>query len=230
LAAGAGALRIAPQQIVVYGEPLLREHRHTIEQVWAVPVHNWWGTSEANVLGVSCGEGPGIHLHDDLYIVEPVHRDGRPARAGERSAGVLLTNLRNHALPLIRYEIDDEVTLLDGACPCGGSYRRIDDVQGRADEVFRYTDATFVHPHVFRSRLAAEPGVVEYQVLQTTHGADVLVRCTAPADLDRLRDRLAQDLRRCGLSRPRLSVRPVDQLDRGGTGKLRRFIPLRASG
>lgn len=226
LEARAGGLRVAPEQVVVFGEPLLPEHRSAMEEVWGVSVHNWWGTSEANVLAASCGEGPGMHLHEDLYVVEPVHADGRPAGAGERSSGVLLTSLRNDALPLIRYEIDDEVTVLEGPCPCGAAHRRIDDVQGRADEVFRY-GAAFVHPHVFRTRLAAEPGVVEYQVVQTAVGAEVLALCGGPVDLPALGGLLAGDLVRCGVAGAVVTARPVDALDRGGTGKLRRFVPLR---
>lgn len=223
-----GALRIAPEQIVVYGEPLLPEHRRRMEEVWGVPVHNWWGTSEANVLGASCGEGPGIHLHDDLHVIEPVGVDGRPTRTGERSTGILLTNLRNHVLPLIRYEMDDEVTPLDGPCPCGSSSRRISDVHGRADEAFRYPDGTFVHPHVFRSALAAESGVLEYQVIQTPDGAEVRLRCEGQVEVTRLRDSLTEALRRCGLNRPHLRISRVERLVRGRTGKLPRFVALSA--
>ncbi len=226
LEAQAGRLRIAPEQVVVYGEPLLPEQRRIFADVWGAPVHNWWGTSEGNVLGASCGEGAGLHLHDDLYVVEPVRADGSAAAVGERSAGVLLTVLRNPVLPLIRYEISDEVTLLDGACPCGSQARRIDDVHGRAEEGFRYPGVGLIHPHVFRSRLGAEPGIAEYRVAQTADGADVFVTCAAPVDLARLQATLTGDLRGCGLDGACVSVTRVERLDRGGTGKLTRFVAL----
>jgi phenylacetate-coenzyme A ligase PaaK-like adenylate-forming protein len=225
LEAQAGRLRIAPEQVVVYGEPLLAEQRRTFELVWGAPVHNWWGTSEGNVLGASCGEGSGLHLHDDLYVVEPVRADASAAAVGERSAGVLLTVLRNPVLPLIRYEISDEITLLDGACPCGSPARRINDVHGRAEEGFRYPGVGVIHPHVFRSRLGAEPGIAEYRVVQTAAGADVYVTCAAPVDLARVGSTLTADLRGCGLQGAQVTVTRVGRLDRGSTGKLTRFVP-----
>jgi phenylacetate-CoA ligase len=226
LEASAGRLRLAPAQVVVFGEPLLPEHREALEQTWSAPVHNWWGTSEANVIGASCGHAAGMHLHDDLYVVEPVDATGSAVAVGERSAGILLTNLANPLLPLLRYEISDEVTLLDGPCPCGSALRRVDDVQGRLEEGFRYPDGTVVHPHVFRTRLAAEGGVVEYRVHQRADGAEVEVVCVERVDTEGLGRTLGADLRRCGLSGGRASVLPVDHLDRGPTGKLQRFVPL----
>jgi phenylacetate-coenzyme A ligase PaaK-like adenylate-forming protein len=221
----AGRLRLAPDQVVVFGEPLLPEQRAALEQAWSAPVHNWWGTSEANVIGASCGHSPGMHLHDDLYIVEPVDAAGASLAVGERSAGILLTNLANPLLPLLRYEISDEMTLLDGPCPCGSTLRRVDDVQGRAEEGFRYPDGAVVHPHVFRSRLTAEPGITEYRVRQRVDGAEVEIVSTARIDTDRLGEALGADLERCGLTGGRVSILPVDHLDRGATGKLQRFVP-----
>ncbi|WP_433782628.1 phenylacetate--CoA ligase family protein [Actinomycetospora sp. CA-101289] len=225
LEASAGRLRISPDQVVVFGEPLLPEHREALAQAWAVPVHNWWGTSEANVIGASCGRSGGLHLHDDLYVVEPVTATGAPVATGERSNGLLLTNLVNPLLPLLRYEISDEVTLLDGPCPCGSTMRRVDDIQGRAEEGFRYADGTVVHPHVFRSRLGAEPAILEYRVHQHGEGAEVEVVHTGSLDLARLGDTLTADLQRCGVTAGRVAIVPVDHLDRGATGKLQRFIP-----
>ena len=224
--AEAGRLTIAPQQVVVFGEPLLPEQRAVLERTWSAPVHNWWGTSEANVIAASCGESAGMHLHDDLFVVEPVDAAGAAVPAGERSSGIRLTNLRNLALPLLRYAISDEVTPLDGPCPCGSAFRRVDDVQGRVEEGFTYPGGAVVHPHVFRSRLGARPGVLEYRVHQTADGAHVHVRPAGSVDLSALGEALGADLRACGLAGARVTVSPVDALDRGATGKLQRFVPM----
>jgi phenylacetate-CoA ligase len=222
-----GQLRIAPRRILAGAEPLLPEIRAAAEQAWDVKVINIWGTSEGGGTGVGCDQG-GTHISDDQLIVEPVDLAGQPVAPGERSAKVYLTNLYNPVLPLIRYEITDEVTVLPGPCPCGSAHRRIADVQGRLDDVFVYQGRR-VHPHLFRSELGREAGVVEYQVRQTPAGAAIAVRCTAPVSLDGLRDRVAAALARSGLERPQVTVEIVDRLERpGGPAKLRRFIPLAA--
>jgi phenylacetate-CoA ligase len=154
--------------------------------------------------------------------------DGRTVPAGERSAKVYLTNLYNRTLPLIRYEITDEVTVLPEPCPCRSAHRRIADIQGRLDDVFVYQGRQ-VHPHLFRSELGRESGVVEYQVRQTPLGARIAVRCSAPVNLDGLSSRIAAALARSGLDRPQVTVEAVSRLERpGGPAKLKRFVPLAA--
>jgi phenylacetate-CoA ligase len=225
--AAAGRLRIAPRRVLAGAEPLLPEIRAAAEQAWGVKVINIYGTSEGGGTAVGCDHGS-THLSEDQLIVEPVDLAGRPVPPGERAARLYLTNLYNPVLPLIRYEITDEITVLPGLCPCGSAHRRIADVQGRLDDVFNYQGLQ-VHPHVFRTALSREAGVVEYQVRQTPDGAAIAVRCAVPVSLDGLRGRIAAALALAGLDRPRVTVEMVDRLERpGGPAKLKRFIPLAA--
>lgn len=217
-------LRIAPRRVVSTSEPLLPEIRAAVEETWGAPVANWWGTSEAGPTGVGCFAGPGMHLAEDLMIVEPVDEHGRPLPPGTRSAKVYLTNLFNPTVPLIRYELTDEVTVLDEPCPCGSTHRRVDDVGGRLDDWFVYARDVKVHPHAFRSSLGRHAGVVEYQVRQTPEGAEVLVRGTVEAA--GLAREIGDELTRLGLDAPKVDVTCVDRIERQPTGKLKRFIPL----
>ena len=224
--ARAGRLTIAPKRIVTMAEPLLPEIRAAARAAWDAPLANLWGTSEAGITAFGCFRDEGMHLSDDLVIVEPVDRDGEPVPAGTASSKVLITNLINPLLPLIRYEISDEVTLLDEPCTCGSAYRRIADIQGRDDDAFAYTGGVTVHPHVFRSLLAREAAVTEYQVRQTARGAEILLRAHAPVDRERLGRDAADALRRLGVREPAVETRTVAELPRLATGKLTRFVPL----
>jgi phenylacetate-coenzyme A ligase PaaK-like adenylate-forming protein len=168
-----------------------------------------------------------MHLCDDLVIVEPVDQQGRPVPAGVPSAKVYLTNLFNRALPLIRYELEDEMTFLDEPCPCGSAHRRIDDIQGRLDDLFRYGDGLQVHPHLFRSALGRQRNILEYQVRQTKRGADIAVHCVGALDTAELHQEITAGLTASGLERPDVSIRGVKGLERLATGKLKRFVPQR---
>jgi len=224
--ARAGRLRISPRRILTMAEPLLPEIRSEAEARWRAPVANMWGTSEAGINALGCFRGPGMHIPEDLLILEPVDEGGGPVPAGVTSAKVLVTNLFNPLQPLIRYEITDEVTLLDGPCACGSAHRRVADIQGRLDDTFTYRDGVSIHPHVFRSALQREASITEYQVRQTPSGAEILIRATQPVDTDRLERRLREELATLGLEEPLIATRLVDELTRLETGKLRRFIPL----
>ncbi len=227
--ARAGRLKIAPGWIGGTAEPMLPEIRAALEETWGVPVGNAWGCSEG-ARATSCGRGGGMHLCDDLVIVEPVDPQGRPVPAGVPSAKVYLTNLFNRVLPLIRYELEDEMTFLDEPCPCGSAHRRIDDIQGRLDDWFRYGDVAQVHPHLFRSVLGRQRNILEYQIRQTERGADIAVRCVGALDTEDLQREIAAGLSASGLERPSVSIRRVKGLERLGTGKLKRFVPLQTEG
>jgi phenylacetate-coenzyme A ligase PaaK-like adenylate-forming protein len=223
--ARARRLRIAPRQILSCSEPLLPEIRSAAEAAWDVPVGNAWGTSEGGGVAIPC-EHARSHLSEDLVIVEPVDEAGRPVAPGERSAKIYLTNLFNQALPLIRYEITDEVAILAEPCPCGSAHRCVSDIQGRLDDVFVY-EGRRVHPHVFRSALGGHAGIVEYQVRQTAQGARIAVRCAGSVDVERLSAEIADGLAALGVPRPVVDVTAVERLERdGGPAKLRRFVPL----
>ena len=228
--ARAGNLHISPKRIVASAEPLLPEIRAALEETWGAPVGNWWGTTEGGPTGASCTKGSGMHLADDLLIIEPVDEEGRPVPPGVRSAKVYLTNLYNLALPLIRYEITDEVTLLDEPCPCGSQHRRVDDLQGRLDDCFVYAGGLTVHPLVFRSALGRERNIVEYQVRQTDHGAEIAARCLGDVDIPGLRRRIIRELAQLGLKDPEVSITPVGRLEKQTIGKLKRFFPLAKEG
>ncbi|MGH2557587.1 MAG: phenylacetate--CoA ligase family protein [Thermomicrobiales bacterium] len=229
--ASSGRLRIAPRSIIAVSEPLLPEIRAVAEETWGVPVMNWWASSEAGGMGIACGRGRGMHLSDDLIIVEPVDAEGRPVPPGVRSDKIYLTNLYNPLLPLIRFEITDQITLIPGddPCPCGSAHRRLEDVHGRLDDLFLYPGVGAVHPHLFRSRLGRERNIVEYQVRQTARGAAIAIRTHGEVDTSRLGAAIAADLSRLGLWDPAIAVDAVDHLERQATGKLKRFLPLAAT-
>jgi len=220
-----GKLSISPKTIRAYSEPLYPEIRVALEETWGCDVTNLWGCSEGGI-AKSCSFGHGMHISDDLIIVEPVNSDGLPVPAGTPSAKIYLTNLYNETLPLIRYEIGDEITIIDEPCKCGSVFTRIEDVQGRLDEVFVYESGQYIHPHVLRSILGEYPGIIEYQVSQTPRGVNIAVQTTA-LHFHQLQRAVTHVLHSLGIVRPEVSIIPVDRIPRLETGKLKRFVPLK---
>jgi phenylacetate-CoA ligase len=218
-----GRLRIQPRRMSSTAEPLLPEARRAIMEVWGVPVTNGYGASEG-LIAAGCPSGGG-HVMDDLIYFEPVDVLGRPVPVGVTSDKVYITNLYNLAIPIIRYEITDQVAWLDEPCDCPWPHRRIGDVQGRLDDVFTYRDVK-VHPHVFRSALSRHKGVTAYQVRQTERGATVKVQLIGNLRNEELEREIELALGKVGLADPHVTVTPVETIDRGATGKLKRFVPM----
>ena len=137
-----------------------------------------------------------------------------------------MTNLFNPLMPLIRYEITDEVTLLDEPCACGSVHRRIADIEGRNDDTFVYGDGVSVHPHLFRSILGREPAISEYQVQQTRTGAAIVVCADGAVDIESLTRKLEEALVGSGCPEPTVTVSVVESIPTLATGKLKRFLTL----
>ena len=138
-----------------------------------------------------------------------------------------LTCLYNLDLPLIRYELDDQVRVLAQPCGCGSAMTAIEDVHGRSNDSFHYDNGVVAHPLIFSTVLGRAAGVAAYQVRQRERGADVLVPpADQTPDLVVPRRDLKAGLATLGLPHPAVTLRIVDTIPRHTTGKTRRFIPL----
>lgn len=220
----AGDLHITPVRGSTNSEPLLDEDRHAIIGAWHPVIHNLWGSTEIGVQAVGCGHGDGLHVCEDEVILERVDGSGVPVGPDEPATRTLATGLANRTFPFIRYDLGDQVLPLAGPCPCGSAFARIADIGGRLDDDFRYGDV-IVPPIAFRHLLGTDPRISEYQVTQTTAGAEILV--VGAPDVEMLTAAMTIALRRYGLPRPTVRIVVTDNLDRHqASGKLRRFIPL----
>jgi phenylacetate-CoA ligase len=178
--AQAGRLKIAPRYVETGGELLMERTRVAVRELWGAEIDDSWAVAEG-VYAFSCPSSrSSMHLPDDLVIIEPVDRNGRPVPFGEPAAKLYLTNLYNRTQPLIRFEIADGLTVVDEPCPCGSAHRRITDLTGRADIVFAYENGVTVEPMTLRLELHDERYVTEYQVRQTTQGLWVKVVTDRP--------------------------------------------------
>jgi phenylacetate-coenzyme A ligase PaaK-like adenylate-forming protein len=224
-AALSGDLQISPVRVSTNSEPLVDEDRLAIRDAWHAPVHNLWGSTEIGVQAVSCGHGEGLHVCEDEVVLERVDETGSPVAADMPAARTLATGLANRTFPFIRYDLGDQVQWLPGSCACGSAFARVADIGGRLDDDFNYRSTT-VPASAFRHVLGTNPRVSEYQVKQTTTGAEILV--VGDPDVDALGSSVIDALRRHGLSDPEVLVTVVDRLQRHGTtAKMRRFIALR---
>jgi phenylacetate-coenzyme A ligase PaaK-like adenylate-forming protein len=219
-----GRLKISPRYVESGGELLMERTRTAVRDLWGVEIDDTWALVEG-AYAFSCPSGPGMHLPDDLVIIEPVDVAGRTVAPGEPAAKLYLTNLYNRTQPLIRFEIAEGLTLLDDVCACGSAHRRITDLTGRADIIFEYDNHVVVHPMVLRLELEDQRHVTEYQVRQTARGASVKIVTDRPDSLDQIRNGVVSVLRTAGLPDPDVTIEGVNRLDRLASGKLRQFIP-----
>ena len=220
----AGRLRIAPSWVSVAGEvcsPLVPE---AVRSAWGLEMSEFWGVSEGTY-AFPCGIGTGMHISDDLVILEPVDVDGNAVPYGQPADRLLLTNLFNLEQPLIRYDLADAVTMTDEPCPCGCAHRRITDVAGRMDGQFEWPGGGVVPRRELESFLLSCPGVADFFIGRTDRGIDASVVTGAPYRRQQVRDGLIGVLARHGVADPEVHVNEVAVPERLWSGKVRQFAP-----
>ena len=223
-AAQRGALQIDVDRISVGGDVLDPAAATIAADIFGAAVLEGYPTTDVGHIAHQAPGERGLYINDDLLIVEPVDEHDRLIEPGEWSDHLLVTSLHHRTLPLIRYRIDDRVQLDPEPGQHHPAFRRIAAIDGRTDDLFRYSDHT-VHPHVFRTVLSHHIAVRDFQVHQTPTGADVEVVTTGQLDLHPIAADLEHALERSGLAHPQVTVTRVDQPTRTAVGKRLRFIP-----
>jgi phenylacetate-CoA ligase len=222
LEAIAGRLTIKPTWVSVAGEVCTPPVREAIRSAWGIETSEFWGCSEGTY-AFPCGVGEGMHVADDLVILEPADADGNVVPYGQPAERLLYTNLFNKTQPLIRYDLVDAVTMSDEPCPCGCAHRRITAVHGRIDGAFEYDNGSAVPRAALEQTVLATAGVANFFVGKTQRGVDVSVVTDGSSDLQRLRTELTDVLRRHGGPDSDVVVQEVDSIDRLWSGKSKQF-------
>jgi phenylacetate-coenzyme A ligase PaaK-like adenylate-forming protein len=174
----AGRLKIAPQSVMVSSEVLTAETRRRIEQVWGSSVFNNYATTEVSGIAIECDQHRGMHVMEDLVLVENVDQHHQPVPPGVFGDKLLVTPLYKRVQPLIRYVIEDRVRFSSELCPCGRPFKLIDAIEGRGQEVLSFPKADSgevrIHPLLFHTLLDMLP-VSGWQVVQETDGLHILL-------------------------------------------------------
>jgi len=105
-----------------------------------------------------------------------VVRDGKPLGPGE-SGDVVVTDLHNFGMPMIRY-VNGDIAMLasDQRCACGRALRRLERVDGRRADTLRDGAGNAVPGIVFHVLFsdARQEIVRQFQAVQRPNGAVVL--------------------------------------------------------
>ncbi len=122
------------ESMIVSAEMLLPGKRQVLEGTFGGKVFNRYGCREVSVIASECEYHSGMHVNADALLVEVEAAPNLPSGMGR----VLVTDLLNRSMPLIRYEIGDLATLDPSMhCPCGRSLPLIGNIQGRTSDFLR---------------------------------------------------------------------------------------------
>ena len=218
--------------VVAISEPLHPDTQKYIEENLGVPVANHYAMGECPQLSLGCPQGMGAHINTDMAILENVDANNQPVSPGTTGAKVLLTNLLNYVQPIIRYEIDDRITISPDLCTCGNKLPLVSNIEGRANDQFwvitHKGEKSELPNLIFKEAFMLLFDIAEYQVIQTgTNQFRVLVELVPGSSLtiERVRESIEEVLRVEEVAAALeydIEIVPKIFLDQK-SGKLRRF-------
>jgi phenylacetate-CoA ligase len=216
-----GRLRIAPRILTIGGEVRTEEMIANMRAAWGVEPFEGYGTTEGLWAG-DCKHHQGMHVFEDIGLMESVDEHGDPVPDGVAGAKLLVTSFIKRTQPVIRYELSDMVALTTVPCACGRPFARMVSIEGRSDDILRMPGddarSIAVHPLTLRSPMAALGGLREYKIVHDDDGLHVLVTLRDGAAVDevsrRIEDTLRSKLSAIGVTDPRLEVEIVTELPR----------------
>lgn len=179
-----GKLHITPERIVSVAEVLEPQDAARLTRVFSAPVHQIYQCTEG-LLAISCREGS-LHIQEDLVVIQAETMEennyelrvtnevaGSPV-AGRRSSPIV-TDLWRTTQPILRYRLNDVLRISGEMCACGSSFRVIEAIEGRSDDILYFqaqdgTDRPFFPDTIRRMVLLASPAIEDYYAVQERPG------------------------------------------------------------
>jgi phenylacetate-CoA ligase len=187
-------VRSLPLRIGVFGaEPWSEAFRAQIEDTMGVTAVDIYGLSEVMGPGVAseCVHKTGLHVFEDHFLIEIVDQETLEPVPDGQVGEVVFTTLTKEGIPVVRYRTRDISRIVPGTCACGRTFRRMERVTGRSDDMLIIRGVN-VYPSQIEQVLMAIPGVApHYQVVLGKRGSmdtvEVQVEVGADFPFDEIR-------------------------------------------
>lgn len=117
--------------VLAFGENMTPDIRRKLQSGFGAPVCDTYGLREFGTVAAQnpiCGN---YHITDESLWVEILDEEGARLPDGE-SGEIVITGLKNQAMPLIRYRTGDHALMRRGECDCGNPHAILDGIQSRA--------------------------------------------------------------------------------------------------
>jgi phenylacetate-CoA ligase len=210
--------------VICGAEAVLPADRAVLARAFGPHVFETYGARETMLMATECEAHDGMHLMEENLLVEIAHA-GIPVPVGE-SGEVLVTDLHNYGMPLIRFANGDLARMApDRPCICRRQLRRLARVDGRANETMTDGDGNPV-PGMALPQLFVDPEAEvarQFQCVQR-RGGDVVLRVVRGRDwsAERMQPKL-QRLQRYLRGRT-VTLEYVDAILPGPSGKMRTVL------
>ena len=201
--------------------------RARLEQAYQIPIEQGYGLNEIGIVAGRCVAGR-YHVHAEHCLVEIVDEAGHACPPGAIGK-IIVTALRNFAMPLLRYDTGDLALAVTGPCRCGRSLPAFGEIEGRYRRYAGLPTGTKARVNTLIDAIGSAPPadlqfLRRYQIYQDRHNCFELRLVTVAPIPETFRALIADAW--AGVAGPppvSLLLREVDAVAPAPSGKLLDF-------
>ena len=157
-----GGLKVSVKKIISVAEILEKADEEYIRKQFDQKIIHQIYQATEGFLACTCEYGH-LHLNEDLIKFDKKYID-------EKRFYPIITDFRRTSQPFVKYYLNDILIESEEVCECGLVLQRIEKIEGRSDDIFKFTNKTgkeiVVFPDFIRRTILFVENIREYQVFQ----------------------------------------------------------------
>jgi len=158
-----GKLKVSPKRLISVAEILEKADEEYIKKQFNLKIIHQIYQATEGFLACTCEYGH-LHLNEDLIKFEKKYID-------DKRFYPIITDFRRTSQPFVKYYLNDILVENTEPCECGSILQRIEKIEGRSDDIFKFINKfgkeIVVFPDFIRRTILFVENVREYQVFQT---------------------------------------------------------------
>lgn len=210
------------REVRTISETIDDEIRSLINRAWQASATDTYSANEVGYIALQCPDHEHYHVQSENLLLEILDENGDECKPGEIGR-VVITDLHNYAMPMIRYEIDDYAEAGE-PCHCGRGLPVIKRILGRSRNMVALPDGTRFWPRFSYTTLWAIAPVQQIQLIQ--HDLETVeIKLVCPEKLTAAQELQFTAFIQESIGYPfHISISYVDRIARSKGGKYEDFI------
>lgn len=151
--------------IIGFGESFPQKTHKKLREVFGSQNVSLYSNQENGMLAIECIENKEFHVNNASYYFELLKKESNdPVSAGE-TGRIVITDLFNYAMPLIRYDTGD-IGVWKREAECGWKSLALASVDGQKTDFIYDTKGNQKSPHIISVLLEPFDQLLQYQFIQ----------------------------------------------------------------
>ncbi len=207
---------------ITMSESLAEEVRNGIKDLFHTNVVARYSNCECGIIAQQCCDDTEYHINNASFFVETLKFDSDEPAGDDIPGRIVVTDLFNRAMPLIRYDTGD-VGVISPNSKCHLHGRVLSRVDGRRIDCIYSTEGKILSPYVINNTLWRFKELNQYQFIQNQQNDYLIKLNTNKNEFNRLNE-LLMELKKYIGQDAKISVEYVDEIPLLASGKRKQVI------